>query len=129
MCEISRNFLLGLALVAAIHACSADSNVPPDSDSSAGFIDAAVDAGADADGSADVVDEPLCDPATVDDCDCESEPVSLQQCCWSGQTYACTHESSRLPGRPPTQFEYEYEESVAVDDCSSLPLCPLTVEN
>lgn len=77
------------------------------------------------DGSEDTTIERVCNTQFVDDCECDPAAPDSGQCCWRGTAYACTATWARAPGRPPSQFQFEYEPTVPVDNCESLPVCPL----
>lgn len=69
-----------------------------------------------------------CDLFTVDDCGCDPASGDPRLCCWAGATYTCQIAGSRRPDRPPTRHDFEYEVAVSVDNCESLPTCPLANE-
>jgi hypothetical protein len=80
------------------------------------------------DGSGDSIEEsPICDPRIVHDCECDFFDREFSQCCWRGTTYGCVGRSSGVRSLP-TVYEFEYERTVQVDDCNSLPTCPLDVD-
>jgi hypothetical protein len=131
MLDNRRSLIWRMLLCAALASCLRESDPAEDAssevevDSGPPATDVTVAAEANTEDSQDSNSVSTCNAIRVHDCECDPSWPEASQCCWRGTLYSCLPGEFRGPGEPSTQYDFEWQPGVGVDDCESIIRCPL----